>query len=162
MSTPTATMQVNSLIFSVSREPALLATANAATVDLGPSPPIDPAIDTFPAGFSAPDTYTLDITAGSGATPVVSVTLNGGSYDFTLDGMVSAFQDAGANETIPGKSGLLPNGVSYDISNGSLVLTGPVDGSEIELNESAPGLLPPSAARLFMGPSMSQRIPQQM
>jgi flagellar hook-associated protein 3 FlgL len=116
----------------------LAATANAATVDLGPAVATDPFLTGYVDGV---DTYTLNIT--SGGNPVVSVTLDGltppGLYDFTLDGMVSAFEATGATVNTPGESGVLSNGVSYDISTGALVLTGPADGSEIELTETIVG-----------------------
>lgn len=114
----------------------LVATASAATVNLGPALPSDP----FLTGFASGDTYSLDIT--SGGNPPISVTLDGpapGSYDFTLDGIISAFEATGATVTTSGESGTLSNGVSYDISSGTLVLTGPTDGSEIELTETIVG-----------------------
>ena len=115
----------------------LVGTANAAAVDLGPALPTDPFLTGFVDGV---DTYTLNITSGGNP---VSVTLDGltppGLYDFTLDGMVSAFEASGATVTTLGESGTLSNGVGYDISSGALVLTGPADGSEIELTETIVG-----------------------
>jgi flagellar hook-associated protein 3 FlgL len=105
----------------------LVGTANAATANLG-SLSLTDFVDTE-------DTYSLDITAGGNS---VSVTLDGssGSYDYTLDGMASALANTlGATNLTP-TSGTLSNGVTYDISSGSLVLTGPSDGSEIELAET--------------------------
>jgi flagellar hook-associated protein 3 FlgL len=105
----------------------LVGTANAATANLG-SLSLTDFVDTE-------DTYSLDITAGGNS---VSVTLDGssGSYDYTLDGMASALANTlGATNLTP-TSGTLSNGVSYNISSGSLVLTGPSDGSEIELAET--------------------------
>lgn len=105
----------------------LIGTTNAASVNLG-SLALNDFVDTE-------DTYSLDITSGGAA---VSVTLDGpsGTYDFTLGGMASALANtAGATNLTP-TSGTLSNGVSYDISSGALVLTGPANGSEIELNEA--------------------------
>lgn len=105
----------------------LTATTNSASVNLG-SLNLTDFVDTE-------DTYALDITSGGNT---VSVTLDGpsGTYDFTLDGMAYALANtAGATNLTP-TSGTLSNGVSYDISSGSLVLTGPTDGSEIELDET--------------------------
>ncbi len=133
----------------------LTATPIAATVDLGPSPPVDPLTDPFLTGFDdAADTYTLDITAGG---VPVSVSL-GGAYPNTLDGMRQALEDSGATD-VTATGGTLANGVSYDISGGSLVLTGPTDGSEIELSETivdavvvppgVTGLLPPGGQTVY-------------
>lgn len=105
----------------------LIGTTNAASVNLG-SLALSDFVDTE-------DTYSLGITSGGTA---VSATLDGpsGTYDFTLGGMASALANtAGATNLTP-TSGTLSNGVSYDISSGSLVLTGPANGSEIELNET--------------------------
>jgi flagellar hook-associated protein 3 FlgL len=105
----------------------LVGTANAAKADLS-SLTLTGFVDTE-------DTYSLDITSGGNA---VSVTLDGpsGNYDYTLGGMASALANtAGATNLTP-TSGTLSNGVNYDISSGSLVLTGPADGSEIELSET--------------------------
>ena len=105
----------------------LLANANAATIDLGGLNLTD-FVDTE-------DAYSLDITAG-GAT--VSVALDGpsGTYDFTLDGLSQALGASAGATGVTATGGTLANGVSYDISSGALVLTGPADGSEIELTET--------------------------
>ncbi|EKD36188.1 MAG: hypothetical protein ACD_75C01608G0002 [uncultured bacterium] len=105
----------------------LVGTANAATSDLGPL-----TLSNFVDGE---DTYGLDITSG-GST--VSATLDGpsGSYDYTLAGMASALANTAGATNLTATGGTLANGVRYDISSGSLVLTGPTDGSEIELNET--------------------------
>jgi flagellar hook-associated protein 3 FlgL len=109
----------------------LVATTNAATSDLG---------DLSLTGFdeSLGDTYELNITSG-GST--ISVTLDGPSgYDYTLDGLSYALANTLPQPTnLSATGGTLSNGVSYDISSGSLVLTGPDDGSEIELSESITG-----------------------
>lgn len=104
----------------------LTATVNAATTNLGPLNLTD-----FDDGG---DTYSLDITSG-GST--ISVALNGPSvdYDFSLSGLADALAATGATN-VTATGGTLANGVSYDISSGSLVLTGPADGSEIELTEN--------------------------
>ncbi|MGB3226315.1 MAG: flagellar hook-associated protein FlgL [Desulforhopalus sp.] len=106
----------------------LTSTANSATVDLGPL---------SLTGFDEieGDVYNLDITSGG---TVVSVQLDGPSgYDYTLDGMASALANTVPTPTnLTATGGTLANGVSYDISGGSLVLTGPTDGSEILLSES--------------------------
>ncbi len=109
----------------------LTAKANAATVDLG-------ALSLTDFDESENDSYSLNIISGSSASASVSVTLDGpsGNYDYTLDGLASALANtAGATNLTP-TSGTLVNGVSYDISSGSLVLTGPADGSEIKLTET--------------------------
>ncbi|MDK9707975.1 MAG: flagellar hook-associated protein FlgL [Desulforhopalus sp.] len=105
----------------------LIGTTNAASVNLG-SLALNDFVDTE-------DTYSLDITAGGAA---VSVTLDGpsGNYDFTLAGMASALANTAGVTNLTQTSGTLSNGVSYDISSGALVLTGPANGSEIELNET--------------------------
>ena len=105
----------------------LVGTANAATADLG-----DLTLTDF---VDAEDTYSLAITSG-GST--LTATLDGptGNYDFTLSGMAYALANTAGATNLTSTSGTLANGVSYDISSGSLVLTGPDDGSEIELNET--------------------------
>ena len=105
----------------------LTATVNAATSDLG-SLDLTDFVD-------GEDTYTLNIT--SGGTPL-SVVLDGASnnYDFTLEGISYALANTTGASDLTTTSGTLANGVSYDISSGSLVLTGPADGSEIELSET--------------------------
>ncbi len=105
----------------------LTAKANAAVADLGPL---------SLTGFDSTegDEYNLEIT--SGTTPV-SVQLGPSGYDYTLDGLASALANtvpAPTNLTMT--SGTLANGVNYDISSGTLVLTGPADGSDIILAES--------------------------
>ncbi len=105
----------------------LVGTADAATANLG-SLSLTNFVDTE-------DTYSLDITSGGNS---VSVTLDGpsGSYDYSLQGMASALANSAGATNLTSTGGTLSNGVSYDISSGTLVLTGPSDGSEIELAES--------------------------
>ncbi len=105
----------------------LIGTTNAASVNLGSL--------TLSNFFDTEDTYGLDIASG-GST--ISVTLDGpsGTYDFTLDGMASALANTVGATNLTQTSGTLANGVSYDISSGELVLTGPANGSEIDLNET--------------------------
>ncbi len=105
----------------------LVATTNAATANIGPLALTD-FVDTE-------DTYSLDISSGG---KNISVTLNGpsGSYDYTLEGMASALANTAKASNLTQTSGTLENGVSYDISSGSLVLTGPSDGSDIDLTET--------------------------
>lgn len=109
----------------------LTATANAATTDLG-------VLSLTGFDETEGDTYSLNITSGPlGAT--VNVTLDGpsGNYDYTLEGLASAFANTVPTPTnLTATSGTLSNGVNYDISSGSLVLTGPADGSEIILAET--------------------------
>jgi flagellin-like hook-associated protein FlgL len=110
----------------------LTAQANAATADLGTL-----ALTGF--NESENDTYTLEITSGSSPFALVSVTLDGptGNFDYTLEGLASALANTVPVPTnLTMTSGTLANGVNYDISSGSLVLTGPADGSEILLAES--------------------------
>ncbi len=105
----------------------LVGTANAATANLGPL---------NLTGFVATeDTYSLDITSG-GST--MNATLNGlpGGYAFSLSGMASALANTAGATNLSPTGGTLANGVSYDISGGTLVLTGPANGSEIELTET--------------------------
>lgn len=107
----------------------LVATANAATKNLGAL-----ALTGFDETES--DTYSLDIVSGG---TTVSVTLDGATnnFDYTLEGLASALANSTPTPTnLTSTSGTLTNGVNYDISTGSLVLTGPVDGSEIELTET--------------------------
>lgn len=109
----------------------LVATVNPATQKLGPL---------SLTGFdeTEADTYSLDITAGASGT-TISVTLDGptNNFDYTLEGLASALANSSpAPSNLTPTSGLLANGVSYDISSGSLVLTGPADGSEITLSET--------------------------
>ena len=108
----------------------LFATAHAATTDLGPL---------TLSGFNAAegDTYSLNITSGG---TLVNVTLDGGNppagYGFSLSGLGSALANAPGTINATATGGTLFNGVSYDISGNSLVLTGPANGSEIELAEA--------------------------
>lgn len=106
----------------------LVATANEAVVDLG-------ALTLTNFDEIEGDTYSLAITSGG---TTVTATLDGpsGNYDFTLTGMAYALANTAGATNLTATSGTLSNGVGYDISSGSLVLTGPSDGSEIELNET--------------------------
>ncbi len=111
----------------------LVATVNPATKNLGPL---------SLTGFDETelDAYRLEITAGSSGT-TVSVSIDGPAtnFDYTLEGMASALANsspAPSSLSLTPTSGVLANGVAYDISSGSLVLTGPDDGSEIEINET--------------------------
>ncbi len=105
-------------------------TANAAQTTLDLAPTL--------SGISSPDTYSLAVGVGGSA---ISVSLDGSvGQEFSLPGMVSALAaTTGATETVAGKSGTLANGVSYDISSGSLVLKGPVDGADVTLTEAISG-----------------------
>jgi len=105
----------------------LIGTTNAATSNLGPL-----SLTNF---VDKEDSYNLDITSGGS---IVSVALKGASvnYDFTLSGMASALANTAGAKNLTSTSGTLSNGVNYDISSGSLVLTGATEGSEIELNET--------------------------
>lgn len=108
----------------------LIATANAAEADLGPL-----NLTGFVDGSS---TYTLEIRSG-GST--VSATLDGpsASYDYDLTGLAYALANTSGATNLTATSGTLANGVNYDISSGSLVLTGAEDGSEIGLSENIVG-----------------------
>jgi len=108
----------------------LVATAGAAKVNLG-------AVDL--GDFTTGDTYELSLSAGSTAPTNVSVSLDGSNYDFSLDGLAAALGDSAGATDVTATSGTLANGISYDISSGSLVLTGPADGSEIDLDETISG-----------------------
>jgi len=105
----------------------LVATAGAATANLG-------ALDF--SDFSTGDTYELSLSAGSTAPTNVSVSLDGSTYDLSLEGLAAALGDTAGATDVTDTSGTLANGISYDISSGSLVLTGPDDGSEIDLDET--------------------------
>jgi flagellar hook-associated protein 3 len=105
----------------------LVGTTNASTADLG---------SLVLTGFVATeDTYSLDITSGGNT---ITATLDGlpGGYAFSLSGMASALANTVGATNLTTTSGMLSNGVQYDISSGSLILTGPSNGSEIELNET--------------------------
>ena len=109
----------------------LIATTNPATTNLG-------SLNLTGFDEAAGDSYQLNIASGGTSIPV---TLSGsGGFDFTLEGLSYALANTitpPANVT--STSGTLDNGVSYDISSGSLVLTGPDDGSEIDLSETIIG-----------------------
>ncbi len=114
----------------------LTGTVNAAEVNLGPL-----SLTNYVAGE---DTYSLDI---SSAGSTVTATLDGlpTGHPFTLSGIASALANTSGATNLTGTSGTLANGVSYDISSGSLVLTGPADGSDIDLSETITdtGITPP-------------------
>ncbi len=106
----------------------LVATANAAEANLG---------NLNLAGFNEAegDSYRLDITSGGNH---VFVQLDGptNNFDYSLEGLASALANTVPTPTnLTATSGTLANGVSYDISSGSLQLKGPADGSEILLTE---------------------------
>ena len=110
----------------------LVATANPAEVNLG---------KLNLAGFveAENDSYRLDITSGASGDSHVFVELKGlsTSFDYSLEGLASALANTVPTPTnLTATSGTLANGVSYDISSGSLQLKGPVDGSEILLTET--------------------------
>lgn len=109
-------------------ETGLIATVSAARVDLG-----DLDLTNYDDGD---DSYTLEITSG-GLTSSVTLagTLTNG-YDFTVEDLAMALGSTAGATNLTKEHGTLANGVSYDISSGSLVLTGPDDGSEIELVET--------------------------
>jgi flagellin-like hook-associated protein FlgL len=104
----------------------LTAKANAAVADLG-------SLSLIGFDSTEGDAYTLDITSDN---ELISVQLGPSGYDYTLDGLASALANTvPAPKNLTMTSGTLANGVNYDISSGSLVLTGPADGSEIILEE---------------------------
>ncbi|PHR29419.1 MAG: flagellar hook-associated protein 3 [Desulfotalea sp.] len=113
----------------------LVSTTNAATTNLG-------SLSLTGFDDQAGDTYDLNISSG-GST--ISVQLDGpAGYDYTLDGLASALANTLPTPTnLSSTGGTLANGVSYDISSGSLVLTGPNTGpnagAEIELTETITG-----------------------
>ena len=109
----------------------LVSTTNAAEVDLG-------ALSLTGFDGLAGDRYDLNISSG-GSTVSVSLTGSAG-YDFTLEGLASALANSLPQpENLTSTGGTLSNGVSYDISSGSLELTGPDDGSDIDLTETITG-----------------------
>ena len=103
----------------------LTASTSAAAVDLGPL-----NLSGFTAGD---DSYDLAISAGG---TTITATLDGTTHGFTLEGMAYALANTPGSSNLTATSGTLANGVSYDISSGSLVLTGPADGSDIDLSET--------------------------
>lgn len=109
----------------------LVATTNPATVDLGPLSLTD-------FNETEGDTYRLDITSG-GTTHSIVLDGPATNYDFTLSGIALALANTAGATNLTQTSGTLANGVRYDISNGSLVLTGPDDGSEIIIDETSTG-----------------------
>jgi flagellar hook-associated protein 3 FlgL len=117
----------------------LTGTVNAANVNLGPL-----ALNNFVDGE---DTYNLSITSGGNT---VAVTLQGASvdYDFSLQGIASALANTTNATNLTQTSGTLANGVSYDISSGELVLTGPADGADIDLAETITDVLPATVPAL--------------
>jgi flagellar hook-associated protein 3 len=105
----------------------LTARAGAAQINLGPL---------NLSGFTAiDDTYALAITSGGNT---VTATLDGlpTGQPFTLDGMAYALANTPGATNLTATGGTLANGVSYDVSSGSLVLTGPANGADIDLNET--------------------------
>lgn len=115
---------------STTNDTGLVSTTNAAEVDLG-------SLSLTDLDESAGDSYDFNISSG-GST--ISVNLTGSTgYDFTLEGLASALANTSGAENLTSTSGTLSNGVSYDISSGSLELSGPDDGSEIDLSETVTG-----------------------
>ncbi len=105
----------------------LTATTNAASANLGSL-----ALSDFVVADG--DTYNLTLTSGGVA---VAATLNGSALrPFDLNGMAAALANTAGATNLQPTSGTLANGVSYDISSGALVLTGPADGSDIDLTET--------------------------
>lgn len=113
----------------------LVSTPNAATTNLG-----NLSLTGFVEG-----TNTYELTITSGGNPIF-IELDGPSgYDYTLEGLSSALANTSPTPTnLSSTGGTLDNGVTYDISSGSLVLTGLDDGSEIELTENITGPAGPS------------------
>ncbi len=105
----------------------LVATTNAASANVGSL-----ALSDFVVADG--DTYSLNITSGGVA---VAATVNGSAVrPFDLNGMAAALANTAGATNLQPTSGTLANGVSYDISSGALVLTGPADGSDIDLAET--------------------------
>lgn len=105
----------------------LIGTVNAANVNLGTL-----TLSNFVVADG--DTYTLNITSGGTS---LAAPLDGlGGRTFDLSGMAFALANTAGATNLTSTSGTLSNDVSYDISSGALVLTGPADGSEIVLSET--------------------------
>jgi flagellar hook-associated protein 3 len=105
----------------------LTSRASAAQVDLGPL-----NLTNFTA---VDDTYSLAITSGG---TTITATLDGlpAGQPFTLQGMAYALANTPGATNLTATGGTLANGVSYDISGDRLVLTGPANGADIDLNET--------------------------
>ena len=69
--------------------------------------------------------------------------------------MAYALANTAGATSLTATSGTLANGVSYDISSGSLVLTGPADGSDIELVETITDTNAPGASGGISGGSQT-------
>ena len=110
----------------------LTARVNAATADLG---------SVFQSTYDAGDAYSLDITAG-GSTLTVNV--SGGAGTLSLSGLADALGATAGASNVTSTGGTLANGVSYDISGGSFVLTGPATGEEISLAQTITDVGAPS------------------
>lgn len=104
----------------------LVGSASAASANLGPL--------TLTDFVASEDSYNLEISSGGDS---ISVSLDGSAgKEFTLTGMASTLANTLDATDLTPTGGTLSNGVTYDISSGSLVLTGPDDGSEIDLTET--------------------------
>jgi len=113
----------------------LISTTNAATTNLG-------SLSLTGFDESVPDTYDLTITSGENPPNLpIDIQLDGSpGKEYSLEGLASALANTVPTPTnLSSTGGTLNNGVSYDISSGSLVLTGPANGSEIELTEVISG-----------------------
>lgn len=105
----------------------LKATITPATTDLGDLSSL--------SSYAPGDTYELSITSGS--TPI-AITLDGtAGQEFSLAGMATALGNTTGAINVTATSGTLDNGVRYDISSGTLVLTGNVSGANLELSSTA-------------------------
>ncbi len=104
------------------------ATIHPATTDLGDFSQLasyDPL---------ASDQYQLDITS-EGST--VGITLDGSAgQELTLAGLTTVLGNSLVPPDPTATAGTLPNGVSYDLSTGRLVLTGNDNGADIDLAET--------------------------
>lgn len=102
----------------------LTATVGSATASLGP---------VFQGTPVAGENYSLDVTSGG---TTISVSVSEATSTLSLSGLADAFAAAGGTTNVTSTGGILANGVSYDISSGALVLTGPGTGEELELAQN--------------------------
>ncbi len=120
--------------------PALSGFLPETVTDTGIRADITPAstdlgdLNQFSSYTAGADTYQLDILS-EGST--VTVNLDGtAGQEFTLQGMADVLGASAGATDVTATSGTLSNGVSYDISSGTLVFTGNDNGADLQLAET--------------------------